>query len=117
MYLIPPLTALSIVIQCIISQSSATPDGPTPTNQPPDLSGEDTPHRAIPTGNDAPPGATGNVAVQNILGKILYGCNGCKRIPGGKDKIDGAYHDSWIMVNTVEVASNVDCLKFLVLQD
>ncbi len=41
------------------------------------------------------------MTAQDILGIWLYDYNDCKIIPGAKGKIDVAYHDPWIMANTV----------------
>ena len=92
--------ALSLFIQCTISQ--------TPTTQPPDFSGEDTPYKVVPTGTDIPPGAPSNVSASNSLGTWLYGYTGCKNFPGAKGKIDGAYYDSWTIANTDGVKEDID---------
>ena len=96
---------LFFVIRCAISQDSATP---VTTAQPLDFAGEDTPYQVTPTGTDIPPGATGDVGTQNILGTWLYGYTGCKKYPGAKGKIDGAYYDAWQLSNTEGVASDID---------
>ena len=103
MYLVSTVTALFLAVRCAISQTD-----PSPTTQPPDFSGEDTPYLVSPTGTDIPPGATGNVSAQNKVGTWLYGYNGCKKFPGAKGKIDGAYYDAWVMSNTEGVASDID---------
>ena len=108
MYLLSTLTVLSLAIRCTVSQSSAGSDTLTPTTQPPDFSGEDTPYKVIPTGTDVPSGAPSNVSAQNSLGTWLYGYTGCKSFPGAKGKIDGAYYDSWVVANTDGVNSDID---------
>ncbi|KAM0796822.1 hypothetical protein BDR22DRAFT_505206 [Usnea florida] len=103
MYLLPTVTAVFLAVRCVISQTD-----PSPTTQPPDFPGEDTPYRITPTGTDIPPGATGNVSAQNKIGTWLYGYTGCSKFPGAKAKIDGAYYDAWVMSNTKGVAKGID---------
>ena len=80
MYQSSALTALCLLTPCIASQNLSASIGPTPTSQPPDFAGEDTPYGIILNGTAIPPAATGNVSVQNRIGTWLYGYNGCGKI-------------------------------------
>jgi hypothetical protein len=81
----------------------------TPTAQPPDFPGSETPYQVIPTGTDIPPGETG-VSGQNKVGTFLYSYNDCNKNfgDGAKGKIDDGYYDAWRISNTAGVASNID---------
>ena len=80
MYQSSALTALCLLTPCIASQNLSASTGPTPTSQPPDFAGEDTPYGIIPNGTNIPFAATGNVSVQNRIATWLYGYNGCGEI-------------------------------------
>lgn len=104
MNLFSTVATVFVMLRCIVGQETASP-----TVQPHDLSGEDTPYRVIPTGTDIPPGSSStDLSTHNILGTFLYGYTGCKEFPGAKGKIDGAYYDAWVMSNTAGVASDID---------
>ena len=62
----------------------------------------------LPTGTDIPTGAESSVAAQNEVGTNLYSYDGCSNILGGKDKINNAYYDSWLVANTEGVKSDID---------
>ena len=102
MNLLSTFATISLLLRCTIAQESASP-----TVQPADFSGDDTPYQVVPTGTDIPPG---DVSALNKLGTWLYGYNDCKKVfgSGAKGKIDGAYYDAWVMSNTDQVASNID---------
>ena len=102
MHLLSIFTTISLLSQYTIAQ-----DTPSPTVQPADFSGDDTPYQVVPTGTDIPPG---DASVLNKLGIWLYGYTDCEKVFGSeaKGKIDGAYYDAWVMSNTDQVASNID---------
>ena len=79
MYQSSILTALCLLIPYTVSQSTSVSTGSTPTSQPPDFAGQDTPFRVVPTGTDIPLAPKGNLSVQNAIGTWLYGYNGCKQ--------------------------------------
>lgn len=106
MNLLSTFATLSLVLRCAVAQDTATP-----TVQPADFAGEDTPYQVIPTGTDIPPGANStDLSAQNKVGTRLYGYNLCRNIidPNAKAKIDGAFYDAWVMSNTAGVASGID---------
>lgn len=98
------VATLSLLVQYTLSQGPNSADSPTPTDYP----GTESPYLVIPTGTDIPPGASGSVAAQNKVGTYLYSYDGCSKIPGAKDKINGAYYDSWVIANTPGVKSDID---------
>jgi len=98
------VATLSLLVQNTLSQGPNSADSPTPT----DFPGTESPYHVVPTGTDIPPGASGSVAAQNKVGTFLYDYTGCKDFPGVKDKIDGAYYDSWVIANTAGVNSDID---------
>ena len=80
MYPSSALSALCLLTPCIASQNLSASTAPTPTSQPPDFAGEDTPYGIIPNDTDFLPMATGNLSVQNRIATWLYGYNGCSEI-------------------------------------
>lgn len=106
MILLSTFATLSLVLQCTVAQETASP-----TVQPADFSGEDTPYQVIPSGTDIPPGSSStDVLALNKLGTWLYGYTDCQKVfgSGAKGKIDGAYYDAWVMSSTAGVASGID---------
>lgn len=106
MILLSTFATLSLVLQCTVAQETASP-----TVQPADFSGEDTPYQVIPSGTDIPPGSSStDVSALNKLGTWLYGYTDCQKVfgSGAKGKIDGAYYDAWVMSSTAGVASGID---------
>lgn len=98
------VTILSLFAHITLSQTLQSSDSPTPTGFP----GTESPYLLIPTGTDLPPEASGSVAVQNKVGTYLWSYDGCRDIPGAKDKINGAYYDSWKIAKTAGVLSDID---------
>lgn len=106
MTLFATLVTISLVLLHAVAQETASP-----TVQPADFSGDDSPYQVVPTGTDIPPeSSSSDLSAQNKLGTWLYGYTDCKKVfgSGAKGKIDGAYYDAWLMSNTAGVASDID---------
>lgn len=83
---------LSLALRCIRARNILTPSA-----EPPDFSGEDTPFNLSPF-------------FDNATSAFLYGYYGCKDLigSGAKAQIDNAYHEAAIIASAPGVAVNID---------
>lgn len=92
MTFISTLINLSVALRCTLAR-----DVTTPSAEPPNFSGEDTPYNLSPR-------------FENATSAFLYGYYGCKDFIGAKAKaqIDNAYYEAAIIASAPGVAFDID---------